>query len=482
MNIKLIVKNKVMIYLVSRYLTYFVQFITSLIIAVELGPYYLGIWGFVLLLLQYFQQFHFGIANSFNVLYVHHREEKNECDNYIGNSLLLISYLVFLVFCFFLYYNFIGIEGFDKYHADKYILWVCIIAILQYYVNFLLNLFRVKNLLNCVTFCQSVIVFFNFICVFFFKGEQLIASLIAGYILGNIMCVALAFISGVLPRFSRVSITINYQKEILKKGLFLFLYNSCFYFIIISIRTIISGNYAVEEFGMFTFSFSLAHAFLLIIEAMSFVIFPKVLGKLSSTNTQEIEGAITLLRNSYITSAHALIYFALVCFPVLLILFPQYKDCLISMNLIALTILMNTNSCGYMELLIAHNKEKLTAFLSAGALGINCLLALFMVNILQVSFSHVIIATMITYFLFTLSVVYFGQKLMGTLNIKSFLINYFPLRLFVPYILSLLLTLLGCTDWMIVTLILFLVLNYSTLRSIVDVVKTIMAKPDVINL
>ena len=477
-----VLKNQMFFYLASRYVTYAVQFITSLVIAAELGPYYMGIWGFILLLLQYFQQFHFGIANSFNVLYVHHRKEKMECDNYIGNSLILVSYLVLGVVCFFLYYHVVGISSFEKYHADKFFLWICLIAILQYYVNFFINLFRVKNQLNHVTFCQSVVVVLNFICVFFFQGEHLIFSLIAGYVIGNLLCVTLAFVSGILPPIGGFQISTNYQIEILRKGIYLFLYNSCFYFIIISIRTIISGHYAVEEFGMFTFSFSLAHAFLLIIEAMSFVIFPKVLGKLSSNNTQEIEGTITLFRNSYITSVHALIYLALVCFPVLLILFPQYKDCLISMNLIALTILMNTNSCGYMELLIAHNKEKTTAFLSAGALGINCLLALFMVNVLQVSFSYVIIATMITYLLFSLSVVYYGQRLLGTSKIKVFFTLYFPIRLFLPYMLSILFTLLDCTNWMAISLLLFLVLNYSTLRSIINVIKTIMAKPNVINL
>lgn len=477
-----ILNNKVVFYLASRYITYAIQFITSLVIAVELGPYYMGVWGFILLLLQYFQQFHLGISNSFNVLYVQHRDSQQACNNYIGNSLTLITYLALLVIICLIYFNVIGVSSFEKYHVDKYIVWVCIIAILQYYVQFFVNLFRVKNQLNCVTFCQSVIVILNFLCVFLFNGEQLIASLIAGYVLGNLMCVTLTFVSGVLPHFSRVQITTNYQKEILKKGIYLFLYNSCFYFIIIVIRTIISSHYAVEDFGLFTFSFSLAHAFLLVLEAMSFVIFPKVLGKLSSTNIQEIERAITLLRKFYITSAHTLIYLALVCFPVLLILFPQYKDCLTSMNLIALTILMNTKSCGYVELLIAHNKEKLMAFLSAGALGINCVLALFMVNVLQVSFSYVIVATMITYLFFTLSVVCFGQRLIGMLNIRSCLANYFPIRLFVPYAMSLILTLLGCTNWMAIPLILFLLLNYNTLRSIVDVVKTIMAKPDVINL
>ena len=48
---KKIVTNKVVLYLVTRYMTYAVQFITSIWVAVKLGPFYLGIWGMLLFVL-----------------------------------------------------------------------------------------------------------------------------------------------------------------------------------------------------------------------------------------------------------------------------------------------------------------------------------------------------------------------------------------------------------------------------------------------
>ena len=358
MDVVSVLKNKVVVYLASRYITYAIQFITSLLIAAELGPYYMGIWGFILLLLQYFQQFHFGIANSFNVLYVHHRDNEQECNNYIGNSLMLVCYLALLVVCFYLYYVFIGFSGFEKYHADKYVIWICLIAVLQYFVQFFVNLLRVKNQLNMVGFCQSIIVVLNFVCILLFQGEALIQGLIASYIIGNMLCILLVLGSGSVPVYSKMEISVSCQKEILKKGLYLFLYNSCFYFIIISIRTIISSNYTIEEFGMFTFSFTLAHAVLLVLETFSFIVYPKIIDKLSSNNTEIVFKNIKLFRSIFITSAHALIYVALVCFPILLFFFPKYEGALTSLNLIALAILLNYNSCGYLELFIARNHEK----------------------------------------------------------------------------------------------------------------------------
>ena len=226
MNIGKILKNKVVFYLASRYLTYFIQFITSLIIAAELGPYYMGIWGFILLLLNYFQQINFGIANSFNVLYVLHKDNEKECNNYIGNSLVLLVYLSILVISFFLYYQLFGISYFDKFHVDKYIIWVSMIAVMQYFVIFFLNLFRVKNQLNRVTFCQSIIVLLNFACVFFFKGEELIQWLVAGYVVGNLLCIVMALTSGSIPKINEMKFSKRVQLIILKKGLYLFLYNT----------------------------------------------------------------------------------------------------------------------------------------------------------------------------------------------------------------------------------------------------------------
>lgn len=482
MVLKQICKNKLVFYLASRYLTYFIQFVTSLVIAAELGPYYMGIWGFVLLILNYFQQFHFGIANSFNVLYVHHRDNKNECDNYIINSMVLLVYLSLLVIAFYIFYRVFGLESFEKYHADKYIIWICIIGILQYFVQFFINLFRVKNQLNRVTFCQSIIVFLNFACIIFFKGEELIQWLIASYIVGNIVCVIVAFFSGSVPIRRNIIVSFDYQWSIIKKGLFLFLYNSCFYFIIISIRTIISSNYSVEEFGMFTFSFSLAHAILLVLEALSFIIFPKVIGKLSSTIIEEVETTISMLRVSYITSAHLLIYIALPLFPIILYFLPKYEGAITTLNLIALSILMEINTYGYLELLISRNKEKTAAALSSFALILNCIIAFILVFIFYVGFSYVILATMITYFVFSFLVIKMSQSLLKDCSFKQALISIMPIRLVVPYATALILSVFSNETLMWVPLIIFIILNAKVLIQIKDIIIKLMVKPEIVDM
>ena len=89
-----IIKNKVFIYLITRYMTYAVQFISSIIIATKLGPYYFGIWGFILLLINYLRIIDFGISSATNILLVQNKDNPQKSSNYVTNSLFLISILI----------------------------------------------------------------------------------------------------------------------------------------------------------------------------------------------------------------------------------------------------------------------------------------------------------------------------------------------------------------------------------------------------
>ena len=482
MRLLSILRNKVVFYLSTRYLTYALQFLTSLVIAAKLGPFYFGVWGFILLLLQYFQQCHFGIYNSFNVLYVQYREDETRCKSYIANSILLESYLALLVIVVFCIYFICGDNYFEKYNADKYFIWVCVIAILQYFQGLIINIFRVKNLLNYVSICQSAIVVFNFLCIFFFNGETLIRMLLAGYIFGNVLAIVLAWASGIL-RVQGSIISKVYQIEILKKGLYLFLYNTCFYFIIISIRTIISTNYKVEEFGQFTFSFSLAYAVMLLLESLTFIVFPKVIGKLSSCNNDVVFMTIHEYRTIYQTSAHGLIYFALCFFPLLISFFPKYDVALTSMNLVALTVLMDTSRSGYAELLVARNKERQLAIVTIMALILNCILSLIEVKIFNVKFSYVILASLVTYYFLAIAIVIKGRKeTENSVNILSVIVDVFPMRLLIPYLCALFLAVCEIYNIIFLPLLLFLIMNYKESKYLLTLSKRILLNPKIVNL
>lgn len=481
MNIKGLIHNKITIYMVSRYIVYFIQFLTTLLIAAKLGPYYMGIWGFLLLLINYFAQIHFGIANSLNILLVHHKGNKTECDIYIANAIVLTVFLSSAVGLFYLYYRIFGIPLFDKYHINDFFIWICLIGVLQYFNMLAINVFRVKNMLNHVTFSQSIIILINFLGVILFDGKSLINYLIIGYIVGNILILFLSGISNCIPKANNFLISIPIQFEIAKKGIMLFFYNSCFYFIVLSIKTIVSKYYEVKEFGMFAFSFSLGQAVMLLIGAFSFIVFPKLIDNLSSSNYDEVKKTIAKVRVGYITSAHLIVYTALMLFPLLLLFIPQYFGALKVLNLIALTTLLDANSFGFSTLLLARNKERTSALISIVSLGVNIMLGLFLAKIIHVEFSYVIFATMITYIIFSFSVTRYGAKLIGINKWSYTLRNGFPTKLLLPYLSAICLSVMQMSILLFVPLFVCVCLNYKEIKQAFRIVNRLLTKPSLIN-
>ncbi len=477
--IKTLVKNKIIVYLATRYGTYAIQFILSMVIAARLGPYYLGIYGFVNLIISYFGQINFGIPHSLNVLLVHHKDDRNLCCNYTGNALWLYGILCGIVIVLYVVVKLFNIQINNDYPIDNYLLLITAIAILTYINAILITVLRVRNKVNQLSVVQSLSVILNLCVVFVFNGEILILALLITNLLACILTILISLSANAIPSISEVCLSITIQKEIINKGFYLFFYNSCFYFILISIRTIISGNYAVEEFGAFTFSFTIANAVMLLLEALMTIIFPKIIDLLSSDNHEQIERTLENMRLGYVSTSHLLIYVAMLFFPLLVYLLPKYSNAITSMNLIALAVLMNTISCGYTSLLIAQNKEKTAAKISFFSLVLNIILGLLLVDVFKVEFSFVIISTLLTYLFFSYMCVWEGRTILNQPSFLSTLKVFFPIRLLVPYVCALIISILKFEYLIWIPLVAYLTLNWRDIKIMREMVFRIANNPNI---
>lgn len=232
---------------------------------------------------------------------------------------------------------------------------------------------------------------------------------------------------------------------------------------------------------MFTFSFSLAHAFMLLLESLTFVVFPKVIGKLGTDDFEAVKAGLRRYRGVYVTLAHGLIYTALILFPLILHFFPKYSESLTSMNLIALTILMDTCRSGYTELIIAHNREKYLSIVTLFALAVNIVIALVLVKVIHCPFSFVILAAMLTYVIFSLLVSREANRIVGDGACIKWA-EVFPLRLFIPFALALAISLLQTEYLIFLPLLAYLLLNIRECRQIVGEAGRILSKPETVNL
>lgn len=469
-----IVNNKIIIYLFTRYGIYALGFVTSLLVAKELGPYYLGIYGFIQLLLSYFGQLHLGIPNSLNVLIVHNKDNKEMCDNLIGNSLFIYVYYAIIIILLYLLYLGFGFAPIEKYQIDNYLPAIGAIAFLAYINGILVCVLRIKNKINHLSVVTSTKTLMSLAVVFIFSGEYLIMALLATLGLSYLLAIMICEVIHVVPSWKNINIRLNIQRVILTKGLFLFVYNTCFYFIMISIQTIISANYDIREFGFFTFSYTMASAVMMLLDSLMYIIFPKLVDLLSSTDTRKVCATLDMLRVTYVSSTHLLVYIALVFLPILFhYLMPQYRDATCSFSLISLSILMNTNSCGYSTLLIARNKEKYSAAISISALLLNVVLAFIMVYVLRVPYSLVILSVMLTYTYFSLAMVMIGRRILRQSSWKNVLATFFPLRLLIPYLVAIYISVAGYETIMFLPLLVFVLLNVKDIKRIINYIRIV---------
>lgn len=452
--------------------------LVGFLMAGKLGPYYMGIYGMVTLVLGYLAQFHFGISNSLNVYLVHNKKDQDVSDDYIANALLIISCISCLVILFYVVYLIAGWTDNEKYHIDNYLIWIIIIAVSEYYNSIFTCILRVKNKLNAISLYKIIYPVLGLICVLSFSGLALIYAIVITRTLSQFILLFIALKEKLIPNLRNVTFSRQFVGNLFSKGILLFIYNTCFLFVVISTRTIISNYYTVEEYGRFTFSYTVANAFMMLFSSLSFAIFPKIIDKLSSNDNNEIKLFLDTIYHIYIPSVHLLIYSAMLFFPLVQIVFPQYSNISVMLNLIALTIIMQTQGYGYSTLLIAKNMEKELAAISFSAMLLNVVLVMMMVKAFILDCSYVILASLIAFLYMTWVMCAKSLMLLSEYSWAYSIKKVISLKLLVPYIMALILSILDSPLPCILPLLVFVALNNKDIVKIKEMALRIARNPD----
>lgn len=478
--LKSITTNKVIGYTITRYAVYGIQFFVSMLCAAKMGPYYYGIWGFIMMILSYMQRIDLGIPNAMNIILVQEKDNKMEFSRVQTSGFLLIAILCVCIILFALGNVVWGYGFMEKYPIGSLFYVVCIIAVISYYVSACTGIYRVKHNLLEIAISQSITPLLLLIALFIADGQGLLLWFTIAYLIGNLVSLMLFLFRKKIDLNVRPSRKM--ADRIVVKGFYLFLYNACFYFIMISTRTIVSSNYSVEQFGYFTFAFSLADAVILLLGAFTFLMFPKVIYKLNSTDIQQVKNTIKQLRNNYISLVHVMMYLAFLLFPVLVLIFPKYEPALPALYMVGIALIMETNACGYVDYLMAQNKDRQIATISGVALAANIIFAIVMVKLFHCTFAFVMVATLISYWLFSFLCVFYGLRKMGEkFTILTVLNESMPIRLLVPYASTSLFFLVPQIWVLPIPLILFFVFNISIIKELYNTFCHLLINPNMLD-
>ena len=467
--------NKVFFYLSSRYAIFFLQFVVSLLLSVRLGPYYLGVWGVYLVIHNYYYRLNLGIPYSSQVMLLQSATDKQRCSLIYFNALVVTGCLILLALVSTIFFGRLSVSYLEKYGITWQLYVLAAIACVEYVNYLLISVFRVYNQIYEIAFQQSLTVVCQLVVLFFARGERLVNLL-----LFTLLASALSSLFLLLWR-NRVSIKGCYIdklliKEILNKGWALFLYNTCFYFILMSLRTIISSDYTPQEFGNFSFAYMLSNAVMLLVEAVIFLVSPKMISMYASADLEKIKVNMKMVRFNYITLIHLLMYMALVFFPYVDKIFTQYTTISSALIFVSLILMTESFNMAFAQCLIARNKERGAAISALVALAVNLGGCIIFVRVLHVAYQYVMLASVFSMIVFFFVLFAFLRKEIG-LNLKNDVLSW---KLLVPYLVFLSTSIIGIdiSQYMI---IFFLFLNFKEVKRIVETMLLILRKPNIVN-
>jgi O-antigen/teichoic acid export membrane protein len=485
MQLKILLKsvgtNKILMYMLTRYITYGLSFFVTMYIATKMEPYYYGVWGYLLLVLNYLNLITFGIPQATHVLFIQNKGYQTASANYEKSGLFLTSCLSFGCAFVALYYYLGGFSTAYKYSVGWLFYLICICGALNYVNLFYSKIYRSRNYIFEVAFQQTSVVVLMFIAMFLSREKNLLYWL-AGCYLVAYLASSLLFLLGRGADFSG-SVEKKCIKKILNKGIFLFMYNSGFYFIIVSTKTMVSMMSTVEQFGYFSFAYLLGNAVFLMLQAFSFLVFSKLIDRYRSADVFLVLSTIRLVRVNFVFLFHGVMYVAMLLFPLLLTFIPKYANTLKLIYLCCLMMLLYTNSFGYSTFLMARNKEKRLAYIAVNSLILNVALGVLLINVFKVSYEYVVFCTIIAYFYYAFSCVYYGRKELNLPN-NFFLVvqDCFPIPLIIPFGIAILLTLFECYVLIPIPLLSFLLLNRTIIKEIIVTGKKILLHPNLIDI
>ena len=459
---KTLLRNKIINYIFSRYAIYALQLINTLILAKVLSPFNFGVWGFIQLIIVYFTHFDFGIPSSFNAVASVHKRSTRFVSYNFNAAFTLVGLICCLVLLSFIIIQVFDYQVGEKYNFDSYICYVLIIIILGYFNKLMMNLFRVYNKLKEITFYQACVPLTICFVYILFK-ENLIKNLLIGIISANIISL-LVFLHQ-CPLNLKITISRRLLKQIQKSGIFFFIYNTSFYFIFLTTRSIIGAFYEVEEFGLFNFAYSISNVIELSISSFAFLIFPKLLNRFAFLENGEAFLKINFIQSNYRIIVSTLSYFAIAVFPIFISFFPDYKESMGAFNLIVLSNLIYANCFGSPILLISRKRERKIAIYAFIALVLNFCLSLILVYVFQCNYTYVIFGTAVTYVVYVLAINNLSLNELN--NSRGFLHLFkftFPWKESIPLLVGFILIWIDANPLILpFLLILYLVFNFTSI-------------------
>ena len=456
-TLKKIISNGKVVFILSKYATYAIYFIISLVIANKLGLFYFGIYGFLKLIIQYFTYSNLGVNYSSLVIMSEDANKDITKNSSILTSSIIITffsltffYLIFVAIC-----NLYDIEFYNRFNIGQYVFYIFFIVLIKQINQLYINIYRVYDRLKIINWAYIIPCIGEFIILFTGNGKRLLDNIMWAMVFSN----GIVFIIFLVDAKFSISnnIDIKATKKLVRRGIMLLLYNISFYFIVLVAKSYISSEFQIEDFAQYSFSYNISDAVMLLNSSVSFFIYPNLINKLSSSNSTD--NSLLLMREMqqyYMIAASLVIIIALIASHFLQLIVPDYVRSEYILQILLLSQLLVANSFIMTTFLVQQKKE-----LKLIILGVSTIIVLLFAshtifnstnNIMMVSY-----ALPIAMFFYNIVLVLLIKKMTNLSakdSFRSFLapVYFFPLIIFLimeslchSFYLSLLMALLSAS-------------------------------------
>jgi O-antigen/teichoic acid export membrane protein len=478
-----LLSNKVFVFVLTRYFSYVIQFINSLVVAYVLGPYYLGIWGFIQLVIQYLAFGNFGIDIALNVSLSTGDLSDSKKQSVTASNAVMATFFTSLIFIIAgLIPTLAGVELFPKYGFTPYLMPVIAISCLNYFNIVFLNICRAYSQFAPISIFQTLLQLLQLPVMFMFRDVVLLWALL--------VVMAVAHLVSLVLFIRRLPLKLNLKpdaaiiKGLYSRGIVLISYAITFYVLLLSTRSLVGYFYPVESMGLFTFAANIASALIVGLSSLEFVLFPKMINRLSFEITDKLLQTFRDIRFIYISIAFIVVLIGVIFYPVILIFFGEYRKTSTVFTFLAFCQVIISAGFGYAALIISRQKEIYLVYHGLVALVINLLLSVGARTIFNVSFEWMAFFLIFAFVYYDYQVIRIGRRLMG-LPVSAGLImrDLFPSRS-LPSLLFLACGVLFPYQWAFnaAALIIFVALNAGKTGLVLRYIKLLFHKPAVVNI
>lgn len=324
---KNIFKNQRILFTLNRYTAYVIKFVQGLFIAKFLGPYYLGIWGLISVLLQYFQYSSLGIQYSLNVeLSINRHNPKSEYSGLVIYNSLLVNVFIGLVFILLsvVLYE-LKPEMLVRYDIIDLIIVIFSLGVLNNLCTIFINIYRSYDSFFKIGLNELTFNLIPFIFIFFFKDLELIRVLLYSMLVLRIIHILLFIYKFKFPIVFKLDNKL--LVTLFKTGFLLMLINIGYNLFFMLIKTFVGKYYSVEEMGQFTFCFTITNAVVLGVQSFLFTMYSSILNEMANDNSANkmILQNINKKSIAYNYTVMILIMLVISGLPILFMFFDKYK-------------------------------------------------------------------------------------------------------------------------------------------------------------